>query len=66
MGNLSDQKRNLNPIPAARVARIIWGHRYSLQGGGTMDFWDSLSPHDRRRCELVVKELREKVFNDGR
>lgn len=54
---MSDQKRNLNPTPAAKVAMIIWGKEYSEQGGGSMDFWDSLSNDKKKRCELVVKEL---------
>jgi hypothetical protein len=49
--------RNLNPTPAARVAMIIWGLEYSQQKGGSMDFWDTLSAHRQRLCELVVEDL---------
>lgn len=52
-----DQKRNLNPTPAARVAMIIWGKEYSEQRGGSMEFWDSLSDFRKRRCEMVVEAL---------
>ena len=54
-----DQTRNLNPTPAAVVARIIWGDEYAAQRGGTMDFWDTLSTDRKRRCEMVVEELRD-------
>lgn len=36
---------------------IIWGKEYSAFGGGSMDFWDCLNSDQRKRCELVVKEL---------
>lgn len=57
MSDYPDQTRNLNPTPAARVARIIWGQEYAAQRGGTMDFWDQLSADRQRRCELVIEEL---------
>lgn len=52
-----DQTRNLNPTPEARVAMIIWGKEYVAQGGGSMDFWDKLSPVRKKRCALVVEAL---------
>lgn len=54
---MEDQTRNLNPTPEARVAMIIWGKEYSEQRGGSMDFWDSLTAQQRRRCELVVHDI---------
>jgi hypothetical protein len=54
---VEDQRRNLNPTKAAKVAMIIWGKEYSEQGGGSMDFWDRLTPEEKRRCEIVVREL---------
>lgn len=59
---MESQQRNLNPIPEARVAMIIWGKEYSQQGGGSMDFWDRLSEEKKLRCSVVVEEL-QKVFN---
>jgi hypothetical protein len=56
---MKDQTRNLNPTPEAKVAMIIWGERYAALGGGSMDFWDSLTPSERGRCCLVVKVLIE-------
>ncbi len=57
MADYPDQTRNLNPTPEATVARIIWGKEYAAQRGGTMDFWDTLSPDRQRRCWAVVTEL---------
>lgn len=54
---MSDQTRNLNPTPEAKVAMIIWGDEYSKQNGGSMDFWDSLDKSRKKRCELVVEAL---------
>ena len=56
---MRDQTRNLNPTPEARVAMIIWGDAYSSFGGGSMDFWDGLSDTAKRRCRLVVEELKK-------
>lgn len=54
-----DQTRNLNPTPAAKVAMIVWGERYSKFGGGSMDFWDSLTPLEKKRCDMAVEAVRE-------
>jgi len=54
---MQDQKRNLNPTPAARVAMIIWGREYAAQKGGSMEFWDRLDEDRKRRCLLVVHEV---------
>lgn len=56
--DMHDESRNLNPTPEARVAMIIWGKEYSEQRGGSMDFWDKLSPSRKKRCEIVVEQLR--------
>ena len=61
MGNHPDQTRNLNPIPEALVAMIIWGKEYSQQGGGSMDFWDGLDADRKHRCVCVVSRI-EKFF----
>lgn len=53
---MKDQTRNLNPTAEAVVAMYIYGHEYSQQGGGSMDFWDSLPESKKRVCrELLVK-----------
>jgi hypothetical protein len=51
--------RNLNPTPEARLAMLIWGKRYSEQRGGSMDFWDSLTPSEQRICEEGVEKILE-------
>ena len=56
---MGDQTRNLNPTPEARVAMIIWGHEYSQQAGGSMDFWDKLGHTQKRKCKIIVEELRK-------
>jgi len=53
---MQDQTRNLNPTPAAKVAMIIWGDKYSKQHGGSMDFWDRLTADQKSRCELVARQ----------
>lgn len=58
---MKDQQRNLNPTAPAIVAMIVWGKEYSQQMGGSMDFWDGLDDDRKRRCELVVKELKAKL-----
>lgn len=64
MTKYPDQTRNLNPTTAARVAMIIWGAEYAAQRGGSMDFWDSLSPDRQKRCQMVVKDLLQQIGGD--
>ncbi len=59
MSDYPDQTRNLNPTMEARVATIIYGRAYSEQGGGSMDFWDKLDPHNKKICQLVVELFQE-------
>lgn len=54
---LERTRRNLNPHKEARVAMYIWGARYARMGGGSMDFWDSLSKSDQRICRELVDKL---------
>ena len=49
--------RNLNPTPEARLAMFKWGKRYSEQRGGSMDFWDSLTPSEQTLCREVVEQI---------
>jgi hypothetical protein len=58
---MKSQYRNLHPTAAARIAMIIWGKEYSEQRGGSMDFFDSLSPDARHRCELAVEDLQAEI-----
>lgn len=48
--------RNLNPTAEAIAAMYLYGYEYSMQRGGSMDFWDCLSDSKKRLCiELVIK-----------
>lgn len=42
--------QNLNPHREARLAMIVWGNEYALQGGGVMDFWETLSEPRKKVC----------------
>lgn len=50
-------RRNLNPHKAARVAMAIYGQQYAKQGGGSMDFWDSLTEGEKRTCREILKQI---------
>ncbi len=54
--NKRDQ-RNLNPHKAAVAAMHLWGSEYSLQNGGSMDFWDSLSKSRQELCRELVRKI---------
>jgi hypothetical protein len=51
---MTDQIKNLHPTPAAVVAMCLYGKEYSEQKGGSMDFYDSLHPHEKARCQTIV------------
>jgi hypothetical protein len=51
--------RNLHPTPAAIVAMAIFGEEYAAQNGGSMDFWDTLHPAKKRRCEDTARRVIE-------
>lgn len=55
---MKDQTRNLNPTPQALVAMWIWGSEYAAQGGGSMDFYDSLSLARQRQCDECVEKMK--------
>lgn len=63
-------ERNLNPHREARLAMVIWGDEYAAQNGGSMDFWDTLSPGRKRQCrelaDLLEKAPREKSAAERR
>jgi hypothetical protein len=51
-------QRNLNPHAEARLAMALWSHEYAFeQRGGSMDFWDSRTPHQKQICVEIVDEL---------
>lgn len=52
-------RRNLNPHKPARLAMFKWSASYARQGGGSMDFWDKLSPSEQQLCREVVKAIEE-------
>ncbi len=54
---MKDQTRNLNPHKSAKAAMWLFGQRYAAQGGGSMDFWDSLSESDKNLCRNLVADI---------
>lgn len=50
-------RRNLNPHAEAIAARFLWGYQYAAQRGGTMDFWDSLTEHQKALCRELVDRV---------
>jgi hypothetical protein len=48
---------NLNAHKPAVLAMYMWGHRYSQQCGGSMDFWESLSDSEKRICREGVNRI---------
>lgn len=54
---MEDQTRNLNPHKAARAAMFLFSKRYAAQGGGSMDFWGSLSKPDQDFCRRCVEGI---------
>lgn len=58
--------RNLNPHKPARLAMALWGNEYSKQLGGSMDFWDKLTPELQRRCRELVAEIMASRDEDAR
>jgi hypothetical protein len=50
--------RNLNPHKEAYLAILVWGEEPAAQeGGGCMDFYESLSPERRALLETWVEQL---------
>lgn len=49
--------RNQNPHKAAVAAMFLYGSEYSRQGGGSMDFWDSLSDSRKNLCREMVSKI---------
>lgn len=55
--NRERMRRNLNPHQPARCAMYLFPKRYALQGGGSMDFWDSLSEDEQKYCRSIVDSI---------
>lgn len=58
---MRDQRHNLNPHKPARAAQWLWSKRYAEYGGGSMDFWHSLSAQEQeiaRRCAKDISKAR--------
>ncbi len=62
---MKDQQRNLNPHKPARAAMWLWSEKYAKQGGGSMDFWDSLSEVEKDMCRRMVSDI-EAARNEGK
>ena len=58
---MKDQKRNLNPTPEAVFAMYHWSKDYAKQGGGSMDFYDSLNVEEKRFCKSAVKAITNRI-----
>ena len=56
---MKSQERNLNPHAAARAAMILYNQRYADQGGGSMDFWDSLTAGEKKTCVRIAEQIRQ-------
>lgn len=54
---MKSQARNLNPHAEAVAAMWLFGTEYAAQGGGSMDFWDSLSETRKRLCYDLVDDV---------
>ena len=60
-------QRNLNPHAEARLAMALWSHEYAHeQRGGSMDFWDSLSPSRKALCVSLLDDILKAMENTGR
>lgn len=50
--------RNLDPHAEAQIAMLIWSDEYAFkQRGGSMDFWDSRTPFQKRQCVEIVDRI---------
>ena len=59
--------RNIHPHAEARLAMSLWSEAYAFkQRGGSMDFWDSLSPSKQRLCRDIVDGVLKSAKENGR
>lgn len=54
---MKDQSRNLNPHKSAVAAMWLFSIDYAAQSGGSMDFWESLSEHQKNLCRRMVSDI---------
>lgn len=57
MNERERDKRNRDPHKCAVAAMWLWGAEYAAQQGGSMDFWDSLTEHQRALCVRLVQDI---------
>lgn len=57
-------QRDLNPHKPARVAMILWGHKYSQTGLGSMGFWDTLSESNKKLCREIADQIVKALDED--
>lgn len=54
---MTDHIRNLNPHKPAKIAMVLYNERYAAYGGGSMDFWDSLTDNEKKLCRKILKDI---------
>lgn len=65
--DIERSRRNLSPHAEARLAMALWSHEYAYeQRGGSMDFWDGLSPSRKRVCVDVLNDVLKAMEANGR
>ncbi len=50
---------DLDPHAPARAAMWLYHDRYAAQGLGSLGFWNSLTPAERRLCMDMADEIRK-------
>jgi hypothetical protein len=63
---MTDQTRNLSPTAPAYAAMALYGRRYAAQGGGSMDFWDTLSDYEKRTCIELAGQIKRAPMEESR
>ncbi|MDK4703852.1 hypothetical protein PH562_16495 [Rhizobium sp. CNPSo 4062] len=58
--------RNLKPHAEAALAMAIWSDEYAAQNGGSMDFWDGLSPRRKYLCASIIDRVFYAAQENGR
>lgn len=53
----NDEARNSNPHKSAVMAMCVYSIRYTHEGCGSMDFWDSLTVIQQKMCRDLVARL---------
>lgn len=63
---MTHNRRNLNPHAEARLAMELWSEEYAAQRGGSMDFWDGLSPRCKTQCARLLDDILIAMNSAGR